>query len=72
MPFPTTRDELLAAGYSFHVDKICKCGARIEMFRTPNKKVIPIHFTRDVSTNREVCVAHFADCPNVEEFRRPK
>src|SRR5208337_2012614 len=42
MPFPTTIEELKAAGYTFENDARCKCGEPIEWWKTPRGKMMPM------------------------------
>lgn len=59
MPFPTTIEELKAAGYKFE-----NCGERIEWWITPRGKKMPMSV--DESGN---CESHFSNCPNAKDFR---
>lgn len=65
MPFPTTVEELKAAGYVFSNDANCRgCGSRIEWWTTPKGKKMPMDV--DESGN---CVSHWSTCPNAKDFR---
>lgn len=66
MPFPTTLEELVKAGYTFANDGTCRgCGARIEWWDTPNKKKMPFDVNEDGN-----CESHFATCPDAKRFRK--
>lgn len=70
MPFPKTRDELVAARYRFESHARCKgvhCGAEIEYWRSwPNDKRMPFNLMPE---GNSPAVTHFTDCPDAEEFR---
>jgi hypothetical protein len=59
MPFPNTRQALEANGYSFIENLICKCGAKIERWKTPRERTMPLQFT-ETDTNHEICQPHFS------------
>lgn len=69
MPFPETRGKLIDAGYSFVDTKTCKCGAKMELWRTPKNEFIPMHPMSDDDAKAE---SHFATCPQAAQFRRQK
>lgn len=63
--FPTTREELVAAGYEFERVTRCTgatCRRLIEFWRTPYGKRMPL--------DSPELTPHFATCPDVQEFRR--
>jgi len=74
MDFPATSDELKKGGYEYDNDANCRgCGESIEWWITPKGKKMPMtvrktatvqHATADMRT------PHFADCPNVKDFRK--
>ena len=69
MPFPKTRDELIAAGYRFENHSRCTgvhCGKEIEWYRTPKGKTMPFNVMPEGSSRAET---HFSTCPDAEEFR---
>lgn len=68
MPFPQTRDEMIARGYKFENHSKCRsCGAEIEWFTTPRGKKMPFALMHEGSSP---AVVHFADCPDADLFRR--
>ena len=68
MPFPKTRDELIAAGYKFENHSVCRgCKQEIEWYTTPNLKKMPFDLMPQGSSP---VVSHWATCPNAGSFRR--
>ena len=66
MSFPTSRDELEAAGYSYDKVGVCRgrdCRATIHWWWTPKGHRIPLN---------PDCAPHHATCKNEAEFRRAK
>lgn len=62
MAFPTTREGLRNAGYTFEGESECKkCGADIEWWTTPRGKKMPT----DSGTARP----HWGTCPEADSFR---
>jgi hypothetical protein len=64
MPFPTTREELIATGYAYIRTTKCMgptCGAHIEWWVTPKGKRIPL--------NLRTYEPHWSTCPDRELFR---
>lgn len=58
--------ELARAGYKFIDGGTCRaCPARIEWFRTPNGKNMPMH-----RLENDRFIPHFIDCPNRRQFRQ--
>jgi hypothetical protein len=73
MPLPTSRRDLESFGYSKTNDSHCSgCGAEIEWWVTPRGKKMPFIVTTNLALSLEVLTPHFADCPKVKDFRRPK
>lgn len=81
MAIPEKREDLEALGYVFDNDARCRgCGAAIEWWITPKGKKMPMSVkeARDpakgalapIESFRRV--PHWTDCPNAEDFRRPK
>jgi hypothetical protein len=69
MPFPRDRVELCEAGYRYESKARCSiCHARIEFWRTPKNRLIPI--TADELTNR--IEPHFARCLRTSLPRLPR
>ena len=69
MPFPATRRLLKEAGYEFITNKVCPCGAKMELWRTPINQVIPMNPMPDDDAKAE---SHFSTCPKAAQFRRQK
>jgi hypothetical protein len=68
MPFPKTRDALIAAGYRFDNHAKCRgCQAEIEWWITPKGSKMPFDL---MQRGESEAIAHFATCPAAEEFRR--
>jgi hypothetical protein len=66
MPFPTTIEELKAAGYVFENHANCRgCGETIEWWKTPRGKKMPMDVDQDGN-----CESHFSTCPNAKNFRK--
>ena len=65
MPFPSTEQELVEAGYSFSTIKNCKaCGASIEWWQTPSGSWMPL--------DKKTYKPHWGTCPKAKQFRRAK
>jgi hypothetical protein len=65
MRFPENITEMRTAGYQFLNESVCRgCGDRIEWWKTPRGRLIPMDVTGDGE-----CQAHWASCPNAREFR---
>jgi hypothetical protein len=70
MPFPKTRDELVAAGYKFSNHARCKsCQAEIEWHETPRGKKMPFNLMQD---GNSLAITHFTTCPEADLFRKPR
>ena len=69
MPFPETRAKLRAAGYEFKETKTCPCGAKMELWKTPNEATLPMN---PMNHDDAPAVSHFATCPMAAQFRRNK
>lgn len=68
MPFPKTRDELVAAGYSYDNDATCKgCGDAIEWWTTPNGRKMPMN---EMRSGADRALAHFSSCSDAPLFRK--
>ncbi len=64
-PFPTSFEELEAAGYTRIGDGLCRaCPAKMVWYRTPRGANIPI----DIDGKQ----AHFATCPARQQFKKEK
>ena len=64
--WPTTRHKLQLAGYRLQYARPCKlCAAKIEFWKTPAKKLIPLDRRPD-----DTFMPHWATCPHAEEFRK--
>lgn len=66
--WPKTRDELRDAGYGFKAKTVCRsmvCRKNIEMWQTPNGKMMPLSAVDETHLQ-----PHFADCPDAKKFRR--
>ena len=72
LTWPLTRKQLYAAGYvrEFTIPpRPCRrCGVRIEFWRTPENKLMPI----EESERADEMLCHFNTCPHAEEFRKPE
>jgi hypothetical protein len=70
MPFPRTRDELVAGGYKFSNHARCKaCQAEVEWWETSRGKKMPFNLMQD---GNSPSVTHFVDCPGADLFRKPR
>lgn len=68
MPFPKTRDEMVAQGYKFSNHGQCKaCKEQLEWWETPAGKRMPFNLMQDGSSE---AVTHFRTCPNADQFRK--
>lgn len=67
MPFPPTRAAMIEAGYSFHTNKVCPCGAAMELWNTPRGEHLPMEPMPDDDSKAE---SHFATCVKAVQFRR--
>jgi hypothetical protein len=68
MPFPTTRDALIAAGYKFENHGVCRgCKREVEWYITPNGKKSPFDLMPEGSSP---VTSHFATCPEAGSFRK--
>ena len=65
--FPRTRLQHCAAGYVFQGSDTCRCGNRIEWWRTPNLKNAPYD---PMPEETSIAVSHFATCRLASSFRR--
>lgn len=77
MPWPKTLLELAAEGYTYLETKSCRgktCKADILWFKTPQGRLMPISLVNQPSGNlfegEDVYEAHFAKCPDVQDFRK--
>lgn len=67
MPFPATRDALIAAGYVFENHSVCKgCKKEIEWFTTPAGKKMPMDLMPEGSSP---AISHWSTCPDRDSFR---
>jgi hypothetical protein len=65
MAFPLTIEEMNSRGYVFKNESDCSaCHARIDWYKTPAGKFIPI--------NKGTAEPHWASCPNAKDFRQAK
>jgi len=73
LEWPATRKALYAAGYHrvmIIAARPCKkCGTRIEFWKTPGGKLMPLE---DNPENSKELLCHFDTCPHAEEFRKPE
>lgn len=69
MGFPDTRASMKAAGYDYIEEKTCPCGARMELWRTPNGAAMPMD---PMSDDQSEAKSHFATCPLASSFRRAR
>lgn len=70
MPFPKTRDELVAAGYKFQEHSVCRgatCKKEIEWWRSPNDRPMPFDLMQNGDSP---AVTHFTTCPDRDAFRK--
>lgn len=68
MPFPQTRDTLIAAGYKFENHSVCRgCKQEIEWYTTPKGKKMPFDLMPQGDSK---VTAHWATCPEAESFRK--
>jgi len=66
MPFPTTIDEMRTAGYVFDNEATCRgYGARIEWWKTPREKNMPMDVDADGN-----CEPHWGTCPKAKDFKK--
>ena len=69
MPFPETRAAMIEAGYSYITMKTCPCGEVFELWKTPNKAMMPMNRMWDENSK---AVSHWATCVKAIQFRRRK
>ena len=73
LTWPMTRKELYVAGYArqFNIPpRPCKlCGIRIEFWRTPANKIMPIEENPE---HKDEMLCHFNTCPHADKFRKPE
>lgn len=70
MPFPKTRDELVAQGYKFSNHTRCKsCQETIEFWETPRGKKMPFDHMQESSSPT---ISHFSTCQEADLFRKPR
>lgn len=72
MPFPKTRDELVAARYRFSEHARCRgvtCGREIEWWRTNNDKPMPFDLMPEGDSP---AVPHWGTCPDRDDFKRKR
>ena len=74
MPFPKTRDEMVAAGYKFYNHARCNgrdgvpgCGAEIEWWETPRGKKMPFDLMPE---GISPAVTHFTTCEQADLLRK--
>lgn len=67
MSFPATRALLQDAGYRFITVKTCPCGAKMELWFTPNGATMPMN---PMPTEDSPAVSHWATCEKATQFRR--
>lgn len=68
MPFPATRDALIASGYKFSNHARCRgCGAEVEWYDTPNGKKMPMDL---MPVGDSLAKSHWATCPDAPTFRK--
>ena len=71
MAIPNQRSDLESFGYKPLDEGFCRgCRAAIEWWLTPNGHKMP--FGVHVKDGVETLMPHHAECPNVDQFRRPK
>jgi len=69
MPFPKTKRLMIEAGYTYHEQKRCPCGERMELWNTPKGELLPMNPMPDDDSE---AISHFATCPKATQFRRKK
>ena len=69
MPFPATKEAMMRAGYTYATNKVCPCGAAMELWTTPDNKTMPMN---PMPEEESPAVSHFATCPKAQQFRRHK
>jgi hypothetical protein len=67
MPFPATRREMIETGYKYLANKMCPCGARMELWSTPKNQTLPMN---PMEKDEDKAESHFATCPRAAQFRR--
>jgi len=68
MGFPSTQEELKAAGYKFLDHATCKdCGEDIEWYETPYGRKIPMN---PMERGSSKAVMHFNTCPDAPLLRK--
>lgn len=76
LEWPATRKALYAAGYQREMHRParpCKvCGVRIEFWRTPDGKLMPVELDPHSTPDAPRMLCHFATCPGAEKFRKPE
>ncbi len=76
LEWPSTRKTLYAAGYARDLQapsRPCKlCGVKIEFWRTPEGKLMPLEVDPLSMPNAPMLLCHFATCPEAEKFRKPQ
>jgi hypothetical protein len=70
MPFPTTRDAMVAGGYKFSNHARCRsCQEEVEWYETPRGKKMPFNLMPD---GNSAAITHFTTCPEADLFRKPR
>ena len=76
MKYPATHAELVEAGFVYEGEKYCSgrtCRKPIYWYRTPGGRPIPMsRVGLSGIASGDTFEPHFASCPDVEWFRRPK
>jgi len=78
MAIPETKEGLEEAGYVYDNDAVCRgCRQAIEWWITPKGKKMPMSVieVRESLVKPVECirrVPHWTDCPNAQDFRRPR
>lgn len=67
MPFPPTRRELTESGYDFIAHKTCPCGSAMELWHTPQGKMMPMD---PMPADDSPAVSHWGTCSKASQFRR--
>lgn len=68
MPFPKTRDELVAAKYKFSNHSVCRgCKEEMEWWETPTGRKMPFNLMQD---GNSPAITHFTTCPEADSFRK--